>query len=293
MKTLILYDSFTGNTEKVVNVIYEKLKENGINEIEKFKITKDFNESINVLENDLVFIGSPVIQFLPSVNLMNFCKKELMKNLKKGIIIPKSPKFKGKYAVPFVTYGGMHTGIREAIPALKYLEQFLEHLRFEIVDEFYVIGAYRTPEFEKFNPDTPLGDISDRPNKNDFKYVEFKVNQILKRIKNKKPLKTDIHIPEIMKFIESNYPDIKEPLFNFINKTQQVKTLTERETILIMIALSCFAKCKECLKYHISNALNMGITPEEIKDIFLSGFLAAGASFVNFGVEVLKELGIY
>ena len=291
MRALILYDSFTGNTEKIVQRINRVLANKEVT-VEQFKITKDFNKTIDVLDFDLVFLGSPVIQFLPSVNIINFCKKHLMDNLKKGMIIPKSPKIEGKYAVPFVSFGGMHTGIREAIPALKYLQQYLEHLRFEIIEEFYIVGEYRSPEFSKFNKETALGDITGRPDSNDLDYVEHKVGQILKKIELKKRRNTDIHVPDILNFIENNYPDLKEPLFSFINKNNEIKTLTERETVLIMIALSCFAKCRECLKHHITNALSIGVTEEEIKDIFIGGFLAAGASFVNFGVEILKELGI-
>ncbi len=293
MKVLILYDSFTGNTEKIVNIIYKTLKNYNLEKLEKIKITKDFSTDFEILEYDTIFLGSPVIQFLPSVNLMNFCKKTLMKYLKKGHIIPKSPKIEGKYGIPFVSYGGMHTGIKEAIPALKYLQQFLEHLRFNVIDEFYVVGEYRSKEFQEFNKDTPLGDITGRPNENDLKFTENKVKQIMTKIynQNKQP-EIKIHIPEILKFFENEYPTLKEPLFNYIEKSNQVKSLTEKETILIMIALSCSVKCKECLKHHITNALNIGVTIEEIKDVFLTGFLATGASFVNFGIEVLKELGL-
>jgi AhpD family alkylhydroperoxidase len=294
MKALILYDSFTGNTEKVVEKIYETLKKyKNFTEIVKLKTKKDFNEHVEILDFDIVFIGSPVIQFLPSINLMNFCKKHLAYYLKKGIIIPKSPKFKGKYAVPFVSYGGMHTGIREAIPALKYIEQFLEHLRFEIVDELYIVGEYKTPEFSKFNKDSLLGDISGRPDENDLQYVESKITQIIFKIeKNKKISEKSEYFPEILKFIDKNYPDIKNSMFDFINQIKSTKVLTDKETALILIAISCFAKCKDCLKHHILNALNIGITIEEIRDVFISGIIAAGASYVNFGSEVLKELGL-
>ncbi len=292
MKALILYDSFTGNTEKIANNIFETLKKEHI-DTEKIKADKNFKSIVELLDFDIIFMGSPVIQFLPSVNLMNFCKKHLSYYMKKNIIIPKSPKFQGKYAVPFVSYGGMHTGIREAIPALKYLQQFLEHLRFEIIDEFYIVGEYRVPEFQKFNKDTSLGDITGRPDDNDLQYAVNKTVNIIKKIKNlKQQPQTKVHIPEILHFIENEYQGLEKNLFDFINKSNSVKTITEKENAMIMIALATSAKCKECLKHHITNAMNIGITIEEIQDIFLSGFLAAGASFVNFGVEVLKELGL-
>ena len=296
MKSLILYDSFTGNTEKVVNKIYEILKNSkDIKTVDKIKVSKDFDIKFDILEYDLVFIGSPVIQFLPSINLMEFIKKNLFYNLEKGIVIPKSPKIKNKYAVPFVTFGGMHTGIREAIPALKYLEQYVEHLRFEVIDEFYIVGAYNSKQFETFNTETTLGDITGRPNEKDIEYVENKVKFILSKIKQRlsqHDISQKVHTPEILKFIENNYFDLQAPLFDFIEKGNNIKTLTEKESTMILIALATYGKCKECLKHHITNALNLGITTEEIKDIFITGFLAAGATYVHFGLEVLKELGI-
>jgi len=78
MKALILFDSFTGNTEKVADTIYKTLESYNFEKLNKIKITKDFSQNIDILDYDIVFIGSPVIQFLPSVNLMNFCKKSLM-----------------------------------------------------------------------------------------------------------------------------------------------------------------------------------------------------------------------
>ena len=293
MKSLVLYDSFTGNTEKVVDRICKVLEERGVG-IERIKVKKGFDETVEMHDYDLVFIGSPVIQFLPSVNLMEFCKKHLHHYLKKGVIVPKSPKIPGKYGVPFVSFGGMHTGIREAIPALKYLEQFLEHLRFEIVDEFYVVGEYKSPEFRDFNKETVLGDITGRPNEEDLRAVEDRVRKVLDKIERKeKTAKREIYTPAIVTFLEKHYPSLKDKMFEFVEERDRVKSLTDKELVLVMIGLAACMRCKECLKRHITAALEMGVTPEEIRDIFASGFLVCGASFTNFGVEVLKELGLF
>jgi hypothetical protein len=52
---------------------------------------------------------------------------------------PRCPQKKG---VIYCTYGGAHTGVNEAVPAVKYLGQLLDHLGFEVVAEWYVVGAY-------------------------------------------------------------------------------------------------------------------------------------------------------
>ncbi len=86
------------------------------------KVTKDMD--VDLYGYDLVFLGTPVIQMLPCKPVLDFIGVQLAHHRKKGNIIPKSPKIPGKYAVCYVTYSGPHTGIREAIPAIKYMEQF-------------------------------------------------------------------------------------------------------------------------------------------------------------------------
>lgn len=71
MKTLILYDSTFGNTEKVANAIAE-----GIGKSEDCKVTKIEDFSNEVLQGiDLLLIGSPTIAFNPSLNTKIFLKR--------------------------------------------------------------------------------------------------------------------------------------------------------------------------------------------------------------------------
>ncbi len=293
MRVLLLYDSLTGNTEKVAKSIEEALKGEGT-DVERLKVSAVSDEFVELHDYDLVFLGSPVIQFMPTKAMVKFCQRHLAHYLKKGVVIPKSPKIEGKFAVAFVTYGGMHTGIREAIPALKYLEQFLEHLRYTVVDEFYVVGAYKTPEFEKYNTETVLGDITGRPNDEDLAYAARKAKEALKKAQAATTQRalTD-YKPLVKSFLEGNYPEIGALMGKMLEKTSALGALSERELVLIMIAIACCTKCRECLKFHIAKALGLGVTPEEIKGVVLAGLLPAGASYLNFAVEVLKELGIY
>jgi len=63
MKSLILYDSIGGNTEKVAQRIYDTLKD-VINEVHFIKFTSKVD--VDFLEYDLIFLGSPVINWLPT-----------------------------------------------------------------------------------------------------------------------------------------------------------------------------------------------------------------------------------
>ncbi len=71
MKTLILYDSFFGNTEKVAREIESLLSKK--HEVSNFNV-KDFQ--INKVQDfDLLIIGSPTRAFSPSENTTKFLKQ--------------------------------------------------------------------------------------------------------------------------------------------------------------------------------------------------------------------------
>ena len=81
----------------------------------------------------------------------------------------------------YCTYGGAHTGINEAIPAGKYLGQLLDHLGFEIVAEWYVVGAYPGKgRFQEYSLGGRLGNIEGRPKEADLKEVAERVIGVLR-----------------------------------------------------------------------------------------------------------------
>ncbi len=178
MKTLILSRSFTGNTEKVTQAIVKTLQSNDI-QPDVMKISKDID--IELHDYDLVFLGVPVYEFLPPKPVLSFLQSQITMHRKRGTIIPCSPKIPGKYAVCYCTYSGPHTGIREAIPAVKYMAQFFEHLRFLVLEEWYIVGEFVNNE--TLSTKGTLGDIRGRPNKQDLLLVESKVNNLLQGIK--------------------------------------------------------------------------------------------------------------
>ena len=91
---------------------------------------------------DLVFLGSGVYQWLPGRPLQEFVVGRLTHYSEAGEIKMAAPRRPGKRGVVYCTYGGAHTGVNEAIPAVKYMGQLLDHLGFEVAAEWYIVGEY-------------------------------------------------------------------------------------------------------------------------------------------------------
>ena len=192
MKILVLYWSYTDNTEAVAKTIYDTVKEGGYR-CDIFKIEDDLK--VDWFSYDLLFVGSPVYEFLPPKNVMKYMQDKFhYYRDEKGYLKPSSPKLKDKFAVVFCTYAGPHTGIHEAIPAIKYVEQFFEHLGFFIIEPITVVGSFRAEkldgkfgrkkeQWEKMNKFGRLGDITGRPNDNDLSEVKNKTIGIINTIK--------------------------------------------------------------------------------------------------------------
>jgi len=178
MEILVLYWSSTGNTEKVSRRIADTLEKER-KSFEIVKAEKDF--SCNIYDYDLVFLGTPVIEFLPHKRILTFIKDELNFHRKKGNVKPCCPKVPGKYAVCYCTYSGPHTGIRESIHAVLYMGQYFEHLGFTVIGEWYTVGEFKGLEQESIHG--KLGDIRGRPNEEDLFDIENKVREVLRETK--------------------------------------------------------------------------------------------------------------
>ena len=286
MKTLILYQSFTGNTEKVTRRIEKVLKAKK-EAPEVIKVSE--NSNVEVYEYDLVFLGTPVIEFLPAKPVLEFIRSQLTRHRKEGDIVPSSPKIPSKYAVCYCTYSGPHTGIREAIPATKYMEQFFEHLRFSVLGQWYIVGEFKGNEV--LSTQGRLGDIKGRPNENDLLNVETKVKNLLQKIKSVGDKEYPFEFtPNVLNFMSENT--------DFLNAFKELKEIQEKTSslddgtkALIKIALSSAYKCRDCLKFHLLEALERGVTEMEIKDALFAGGIMGGTPFLSFAFDVLKELG--
>ncbi len=178
MKVLNLYFSSTGNTEKVALRIGKTVQELG-HSADTLKITSE-DANVDILKYDFVFAGSGVYGQLPSETLVGLFRKILQKYSKEGEMRPCSPRRPSVKAVVYCTYGGVHTGINEAVPAVKFMGQLFDHLGFTIMGEWYIVGEYRSEGQRDHSVVGRLGDIRGRPNEEDLRAVAEKVKGILK-----------------------------------------------------------------------------------------------------------------
>ncbi len=181
MKILNIYYSSTGNTRKVAETITKTLKEMG-QSVDVIEVKEKEDISVDLLEYDLIFAGSGVYQWLPGRPIQELFTRLLWKYFEKGEIKPSAPR-RGKKAVIYCTYGGAHTGINEAIPAVKYMGQLFDHLGFDIIAEWYIVGEYRTEKLKRFSEEGRMGNIKGRPDEKDLKDISEKVKGIIKALK--------------------------------------------------------------------------------------------------------------
>jgi len=146
-KSLVLYQSRTGNTEKVA-LRFKKVFEKKGWDCTMFRVGKDtdvVNPPIEYDDYDFLCVGSGVFKQLPPTEIV-----DIMFNVThpmpqvgskpgrvhvQGRIIP-GP----KNGIVFVTYNGGHLGPKEAEPALSLLELEIEHLRFKCIGKFSCPG---------------------------------------------------------------------------------------------------------------------------------------------------------
>lgn len=181
LKTLILYWSATGNTEKIAFTIRDTLVKKGIIPVIK-KIDGPIEE--NLLDYSLVFLGAPSYSFQPPEPVIKFVKAKMKFHAEQGDIKPGSPHLPGKTAVIFCTYSGPHTGINEVTPVGDYLGQLFEHIGFAVAAKWYTIGEFHGNEV--FSTKGRLGDIRGRPNAKDLAEIESNVSTLLKSIQPNK-----------------------------------------------------------------------------------------------------------
>lgn len=166
MKILNLYYSATGNTENVARHIAEALEKEG-HTVETRKIAEGME--VELFDYDFVLAGSGVYEWLPGQPVVKVFGDLRRKYFQAGRLKPASPRVPGKKAAVYVTYGGVHTGMNEAVPAAKYMAQLFDHLGFDLVGEWYFVGEYKPEGFQEFNLNGRMGDIRGRPNADDLK----------------------------------------------------------------------------------------------------------------------------
>jgi hypothetical protein len=175
MKILNLYFSATGNTDKVAKQIENASKEMG-HEVHTVKAAA--NIELDILIYDFVFVGSGVYTWMPGKPMMELLTKTRERYGKSGQIMPAAPRKFGKKAVVYCTFGGGHTGTNEAQPAVKYMGQLFDHLGYEIVCEWFIVGEFHG-KLEHLSTAGRMGYIKGRPNEDDLKDVYERTRGIL------------------------------------------------------------------------------------------------------------------
>ncbi len=137
-KALVLYCSFTGNTEKAAQAVAAGLTDGGLETT--LLSFRDAGET-DYFDYDLVAVGTPSYSFTVPKPFDDFLKKKFELHKDAGRILPGSPRV-GKRALVFCTYSGPHTGVSEAIPAGLYVGQFFDHIGFDIVDTWYILSEF-------------------------------------------------------------------------------------------------------------------------------------------------------
>jgi len=178
MEATIIYWTNTGNTEKVALAIKEGLIDGGA-KVSMFKV-EDAGD-VDFYSFDLVCIGFPSYQWSPPKQMDKFLKDKFSAYRKEGRIMLSAPRVQGKNALIFCTYSGPHTGTHEAIPAGLYAGQFFEHLGFNVLDEWYVVGEFHGNN--EASTKGRLGDIRGLPNEENLDKVKRDAIQIVKAIK--------------------------------------------------------------------------------------------------------------
>jgi hypothetical protein len=176
MRILNLYHSQTGNTQKIALRIAETAQRLG-HSVDTLQAAKELEA--DVLGYDFFFVGSGVYQWLPGKPMLDFLRATRQRYSQAGAIRPCSPRLAGRRAVIYCTYGGVHTGINEAVPAVKFCGQLFDHLGITVLDEWYFIGDFKSDEFRRHNTGGRFGDITGRPDEHDLKEVSERVQAIL------------------------------------------------------------------------------------------------------------------
>lgn len=178
MDAIIIYWSKTGNTEKVARAIQEGFKEAGAT------VTLHSVENagdIDFYDYDLVCIGFPTYQWSLPKPVDKILRNKFSAYRDQGRVKLGAPVIPGKNALIFCTYSGPHTGTREAIPAGLYAGQFFEHLGFQVLDEWYVLGEFHGSEERSTRG--RMGDIRGLPSMDDLDKVKLDAIRIISTMK--------------------------------------------------------------------------------------------------------------
>ncbi len=178
-RSLIIYQTMTGNTEKVALRFQKVFNQKGW-KCDAFKIDKntDFaNLPFKFEDYDFMCAGSGVYMALPGKEITDLMFKYTHQPKRNGKIVRVHRMiFPGpKSGIVFVTYAGTHLGPKESEPALSLLELNIEHLRFKCIARFSCPGGVG----KRATPGQWFGDTRERPSERDLRKAEIFMEEIL------------------------------------------------------------------------------------------------------------------
>lgn len=197
-KSLIMYSTWSGNTEKVA-LRFKKVFEKKGWECDMFKVdaNTDFeNPPYDYSNYDFLCVGSPVVAKKPLEEIILVLEKGVgsawmpasSKPEQKKVLMEKFAQawqrfqsqgltgppnrytftFEDKKGIVFVTYGGEHLEPpKEAEPALSYMECVMEHHDFQCVGKFACPGSHGKITSAWFK------DLPERPHERDLLKAEI------------------------------------------------------------------------------------------------------------------------
>jgi hypothetical protein len=210
-KCLIIYSSYTGNTEKVASRFKNTFEKHGW-ACDMFKIQKKADDILrppfNPQDYDFLCAGSGIRVHLPYNEILNVLRRfrlnmdprvalrnrdetipyikeplpehpspfddpNIMSYHRKIVLGPDSKK-----AIVFTTYAGYEFGPVEALPSMQLLALEIEHIRFRVIGQFCCPGRF----LNNPTPNTFHGDIRDRPNESDLLKAEMFIEEKLEEI---------------------------------------------------------------------------------------------------------------
>jgi hypothetical protein len=207
-KCLVIYSSYTGNTEKVALRFRSTFQRDGwdthIYRIDK-KPEDILNPPFDIKEYDFVCAGTGIRAHLPYNEILNVLRRfrlggdprvvlrsrgETIPYITDPMPVPSPPEkiaprhrkivlgADSKKCIVFATYAGCEFGPKEALPAMMLLELELEHIGFESIGRFCCPGRFLDDPM----PRTYHGDIRQRPNEKDLLKAEMFIEEKLEEI---------------------------------------------------------------------------------------------------------------
>ncbi len=114
----------------------------------------------------------------------------------------------------------------------------------------------------------------------------MKNKEIIRKIKSKRTWLLNYH-----HLLSENDPEMLEKWDSLYSAGKFKKRfITDREKEMIDLAISALTKWKPGLEIHIKKSLDLGITEEEISEIFSLSAMAGGIPCLMFASDVYEEM---